>query len=52
MLGVLAGKLAPGGVLSIFPMHVGVERLMDMIAEERGLELRDRIGLVLKVCRR
>ena len=47
LLRVLAGKLRPRGVLSVFPMHVGVERLLELAGEADGLEPRDRLGLVL-----
>jgi tRNA A58 N-methylase Trm61 len=52
LLGILARKLALEGVLSVFPMHVGAMRLMEMLSEVGILELRDRIGLVLNSSRR
>jgi len=43
----LCGVLKPGGIVSVFPMHIGTERMLQ-IAEQTGmLKLRDHVGMIL-----
>lgn len=46
LLRALKEVLKPGGVLSVFPMHVGGDRFMGWVAEAGGFLLRERDGLL------
>jgi len=39
--------LKPDGFLSVFPMHIGPERMLDLASEAGHFTLRDRQGLIL-----
>jgi 2-polyprenyl-3-methyl-5-hydroxy-6-metoxy-1,4-benzoquinol methylase len=43
----LRDLLRPGGVMSVFPMHVGAEELEQLAAQAGGLCLSERCGLLL-----
>ncbi len=47
----LAGALKPGGVLSVFPMHVGIDGMLELAREAGALSLRDRRGMLLNFTR-
>lgn len=46
LLRYLHGVLKPGGVLSVFPMHVGAEGLKKLMATVGGFDLQDRRELL------
>ncbi len=46
LLKSLGRALKPGGVLSVFPMHVGEEHLLRLVEAVGGFTLRDRQGLL------
>ena len=47
----LAGALKPGGVLSVFPMHVGIDGMLELARDAGALSLRDRQGMLLNFTR-
>jgi len=47
----LAGALKPGGVLSVFPMHVGIDAMLELAGHTGLLSLRDRQGMLLNFTR-
>ncbi len=39
--------LKPGGFLSVFPMHIGAERTLEIVGQDGLFRLRDRRGMLL-----
>lgn len=39
--------LKPDGVLSVFPMHIGTQRMLELAEEDGLFTLRDRCGMIL-----
>jgi len=51
LLRELHQSLKPRGFLSIFPMHIGAERMLQIVAEDALFSLRDRCGQILNFAR-
>jgi 2-polyprenyl-3-methyl-5-hydroxy-6-metoxy-1,4-benzoquinol methylase len=47
LLRQLCGLLKPDGFVSVFPMHIGTEQMLELARRTGMLELKDRLGMIL-----
>ena len=47
LLGHLCELARPGALVSVFPMHIGTQTMLEVAERSGSLELRDRIGMLL-----